>query len=189
MSRYDYRDPGQDPEYCAGLEPDDDDHAEPPDDLAEKEQTVPKTSEMRESKFLKQEHVGKGLLLTVVGVEQRNVAKEDEEQEKKWCLLFEEEDKPLVMNQTNIQLAEMIFGSDDTDHWTGKKVVLYVDPTITFGSKVVGGIRMRKPKAAAVAPAKPVAKLQPVKAVEMEPPLDAYGADELGDVDEDTIPF
>ena len=107
---------------------------------------MPKTSEMRESKFLKQTDVGQGLLVTVSAVDKHNVAKEGAEPELKWCLEFAEHDKPLVLNSTNIQLCERIFASDDTDQWVNKKLVLYVDPTISYGGKVVGGIRVRAPK-------------------------------------------
>lgn len=107
---------------------------------------MPKTSEMRESKFLKQGDVGAGMLLTVEGCSPHNVAKEGAEPEMKWCLTFEESDKPLVLNSTNIQLCERIFGSDDTDVWVGKKIVLYTDPNVSFQGKVVGGIRVRAPK-------------------------------------------
>ena len=112
---------------------------------------MPKTSEMRESKFLKQTDIGAGALMTVEGCERHNVAKEGAEPEHKWCLTFAESDKPLVLNSTNIQLCERIFGSDDTDEWVGKKIVLYVDPNVSYGGKVVGGIRVRAPKKTAVA--------------------------------------
>ena len=117
-----------------------------------------KTSEMRESKFLKQTDVGLGVLLTVAGIEQHNVAKEGADPENKWCMSFEEADKPLVLNATNIQLCERIFGSDDTDEWIGKQIVLYTDPNVSFGGKIVGGIRVRARKVKTV----PVtAKLKP----------------------------
>ncbi len=106
----------------------------------------PKTSEMRESKFLKKEDVGRGMLMTVEACEQHNVAKEGAPPENKWCLTFAESDKPLVLNSTNIQLCERIFGSDDTDAWIGKQLVLYNDPTVAFQGKVIGGIRVRAPK-------------------------------------------
>lgn len=120
---------------------------------------MPKTSEMRESKFLKQSDIGQGALMTVSGCERHNVAKEGAEPEFKWCLTFEENDKPLVLNSTNIQLCERVFSTDDTDGWVGKKLVLYVDPNVSYGGKVVGGIRVRAPKKAAV---KPVPAPEPV---------------------------
>ena len=123
---------------------------------------MPKTSEMRESKFLKQTDVGAGTLFTVESIEQHNVAKDGADPELKWCMTFAEGDKPLVLNSTNIQLCQNIFGSDDTDDWVGKKVVLYSDPTVSFQGKLVGGIRVRVPKVAKPAAAsKPVLKPKP----------------------------
>ena len=55
-------------------------------------------------------------------------------------------DKPMVLNSTNGQIIAQITGSDDTDHWTGHKIVLYNDPNITFAGKLTGGIRARAPK-------------------------------------------
>jgi hypothetical protein len=136
-------------------------------------ETVPKVSEMRESKFLKQSDIGAGALMTVRGCEPHNVAKEGAEPENKWCLTFEESDKPLVLNSINIQLCEKIFGSDDTDDWVGKRIVLYVDPTVSYGGKVTGGIRVRAPKQANQAKPAPKAPLPP--------------ADE--DMDDSSIPF
>ena len=133
---------------------------------------MPKTSEMRESKFLKQTDIGAGALMTVSSCERYNVAKEGAEPEHKWCLAFEETDKPLVLNSTNIQLCERIFASDDTDRWVGKRVVLYVDPNVSYGGKVVGGIRVRAPKKGAAAPPPP------------PPPLPAEE-----DLTDDDIPF
>jgi len=131
---------------------------------------MPKTSEMRESKFLKKEDVGAGALFAVAGCEQHNVAKEGAEPELRWCLSFEESDKPLVLNSTNIQLCESICGSDDTDDWIGKKIVLYADPTVQYRGKVVGGIRVRAPKKAAMMPVKSIKK--PVAAPEPAEMLD-----------------
>lgn len=133
---------------------------------------MPKTSEMRESKFLKKEDVGKGALLTVTGCKQFNVAMQGADPEMKWCLLFAEVDKPLVLNSTNIQLCEHVFGSDDTDEWVGKKIVLYTDPNVPFGGKLVGGIRVRAPRKPVVAQPAPA----PVQAP--QPPVTTELTDE-----------
>ena len=116
---------------------------------------MPRTSEMRESKFLKQTDVGRCALVTVDTCVQMNVAKEGADPELKWCLTFEELDKPLVLNSTNIQLCEQVFKSDDTDDWQGKRIVLYTDPNVSFQGKLVGGIRVRAPKPSAAAPPPP----------------------------------
>ena len=113
---------------------------------------MPKIGEMLESKFLKKEDVGTGALFTVAAVTQHNVAKEGVEPQLKWCMEFEESDKPLVLNSTNIQLSHGIFGSDDADDWVGGRIVLYADPNVMYAGKVVGGIRVRKPKSTAPKP-------------------------------------
>jgi|SRR6185436_6716156 len=118
---------------------------------------MPKTSDMRESKFLKKEDVGRGALGTIASCVQKNVAKEGAEPEMKWCLTFQEIDKPLVLNATNVQLCEQICGSDDTDHWIGKRIVLYTDPNVSFQGKLIGGIRVRAPKPSTAPPPPPPA--------------------------------
>lgn len=123
---------------------------------------MPKTSEMRESKFLKQDDVGRGVLVSVKAVVKRNVSQEGADEEQKWCLTFNELDKPLVLNVTNIQLCEEIFGSDESNDWIGKRLVLYVDPNVMYAGKRTGGIRVRKPKpAAAPAPPPPPVAAEP----------------------------
>jgi len=120
---------------------------------------MPKISEMRESKFLKKEDVGRGALGTIESCVQMNVAMEGAGQELKWCLTFDEMEKPLVLNSTNIQLCAHICGSEDTDHWIGKRVVLYTDPNVSYQGKLIGGIRVRAPKpSAVVAPPPPPPK-------------------------------
>ena len=144
---------------------------------------MPKTSEMRESKFLKQTDVGGGMMFTVESCEQHNVAKEGSDPEMKWCLTFAESDKPLVLNSTNIQLCQNIFGSDDTDNWIGKRIVLYTDPNVSFQGKLVGGIRVRAPKVKAAA-AKVMTKTKPVPVAATREP-----GDEDDPVDDDDIGF
>jgi len=120
---------------------------------------MPKISEMRESKFLKKEDVGAGALVTIAGCQQYNVAMEGAPAEHKWCLTFNEQEKPLVLNGTNTQMCAQICGSDDTDDWTGKRIVLYTDPNVSYQGKLVGGIRIRAPKKTAPPP-KPAAPVQ-----------------------------
>ena len=109
---------------------------------------MPRIGEMIESKFLKKEDVNgeTGVLVTITHCFQTNVALPGVEPEMKWALSFEELDKPLVLNVTNIQMCAKACGSEDTDHWMSKKVVLYEDPSVSFGGKVVGGIRVRAPR-------------------------------------------
>ncbi len=115
-------------------------------------------SSMKISNFLKKEDVGTGVLVTIRGVGQENVAMAGAEEELKWCIYFNEYEKPMVLNSTNSQLVAHALGSEETDDWTGKKIVLYNDPNVAFGGKLIGGIRVRAARthpAPAAPPIKP----------------------------------
>lgn len=107
---------------------------------------MPKISEMKSSKFLKKEDVGDGVICTIDGVSQENVAKEGADPEMKWCLHFANLDNPMVLNVTNMQLIAHFLGSEDTDDWIGKKIILYDDPSVAYKGKLTGGIRVRQHK-------------------------------------------
>lgn len=109
-------------------------------------------SKMTESKYLKQDDVGDGKLVTIKALARTNVAREDEAPEYKYTLSFIETDKPLVMNTTNVQLCARACESDETNDWIGRKIVLYTDPNVSYAGKLVGGIRIRAPKGAAAKP-------------------------------------
>jgi len=61
----------------------------------------------------------------------------------KLILYFSEISKGLVMNVTNINVLIELFGTDETEEWEGKQAVIYVDNTVMFGGKRVGGLRLR----------------------------------------------
>jgi len=104
-----------------------------------------KVSEMLPSSYLKQSDFDEnGLICTVARVEQENVAREDEPPEHKWVVYFAEFEKAMVLNSTNINGLAKACDSDDTDDWPGKEVVVYVDPTVSFGGKVTGGLRIKR---------------------------------------------
>jgi hypothetical protein len=107
---------------------------------------MPTIHDLAKGRFLKKEDVGRGLLLTIKGWHEENVAMENQPPELKYCLDFVESEKPLVLNIVNGQLIAQFLGSDDLDDWTGKKIVLFTDPTVMMGQKMVGGIRARAPK-------------------------------------------
>lgn len=101
---------------------------------------MPRIHEMVDSKFLKKEDAGEGILVTIRGVEKRDVGTESEP-EQKWVLLLEES-KPLVLNSTNLALLEKALGSDNSDDWTGKQIVLFNDENVSFAGKLTGGVRV-----------------------------------------------
>lgn len=139
-------------------------------------------SAIKKSNFLTKDDAGKGILVTIRACVEENVAAQGAPVEQKWCLLFNEVEKPLVLNSTNAQIIAAITGSENTDDWTGHKIVLYNDPNISFQGKLTGGIRARAPKNQPAA-AKP--KPAPVKPAYV-PSVDDPSANPDAD---DPVPF
>ena len=104
---------------------------------------VPKTSEMIQSKYLKTSDVPDPVIVTIVKIGKVNLAKEDAAPEYKWAVRFQEFNKLMVLNSTNIKIAEKVFGSDNTDDWIGKEIVLFADDNVSFGGELVGGLRFK----------------------------------------------
>jgi len=104
-----------------------------------------KIGQMLPSSYLKQADFDRnGLIVTVARLRQENVAPDDKPPEQKWVLYFKEFEKGLVLNSININTLAVVCGSDESDNWVDKEVIVYVDPTIVFGGKIVGGLRIRE---------------------------------------------
>jgi hypothetical protein len=65
-----------------------------------------------------------------------------EQAKLKLVLKFREFPKPLVCNLTNARAIAKLYG-DETDEWIGKRVTLWVNPDVQFGSEIVEAIRIR----------------------------------------------
>jgi hypothetical protein len=145
---------------------------------------MPTIHDLKKSRFLTKEDVGPGKLLTIKGWHEENVALLGDPPENKYCLDFEETDKPLVLNTTKGQVIARICGNEDLDNWGGYRIVAYHDPNISMGGKIVGGIAVRAPRLPAAAdppatrtaaakpapgPARPVAAAEDTQAPPPEP--------------------
>lgn len=113
---------------------------------------MPKVSDMIQSKFLRKEDFEEDRVMTIKNVKLEDMPGDDGQQ--KWVLYFREEQKGMALNVTTIRVLEQAFG-DDSDHWIGNKVKVYVDPNVSFGGRVVGGLRLRTPKQGPKAPPPP----------------------------------
>jgi len=58
-------------------------------------------------------------------------------------LHFNGDVKPFILNNTNKELLKAITGAQTVGQLRNQQVVLYIDPTIMFGRKMVGGVRVR----------------------------------------------
>lgn len=142
-------------------------------------------SALKQSNFLTRADVGSGALMTIRSITQENVAKQGAPEELRWCLHFDEAEKPMVLNSTNGQIIAGITKSEDTDNWIGHKIVCYDDPNVSFGGKLVGGIRVRAPRV----PKPPAATVSQPQAPRQPPPApDPYDA-QPEPPPEDDVPF
>lgn len=105
---------------------------------------MPKVSEMIQSKFLRKEDFDEDMVCTIRTVKLEEM--QGGSGETRWVLYFNELQKGMVLNTTTIRVLEQAFG-DDSEHWIGKRVKVYVDPNVSFQGRVVGGLRLRTPKA------------------------------------------
>lgn len=113
---------------------------------------MPKVSDMIVSKFLRKEDFDEDRVMTIKGVKLEDMPGDSGDQ--KWVLYFREEAKGMALNVTSIRVLEKAFG-DDSDHWIGNRVKVYVDPNVSFGGKIVGGLRLMPPRQGPKAPAPP----------------------------------
>src|SRR5262249_24191143 len=65
------------------------------------------------------------------------------EQAEKFVLQFRELKKPFVLNKTNGKVLAKLFGTDEMDQWSGRRVSLYVKDDVEFQGEVVSAIRVR----------------------------------------------
>lgn len=79
---------------------------------------------------------GRRVLVTI-----SHVAIEDIGDEHKPVLYFQGKEKGMVLNKTNANMLTEICGSDETDHWKGHTVVLYV-AKVDFQGRRVDGLRV-----------------------------------------------
>lgn len=108
------------------------------------------------SKYLTKDDVGEdGLILTIKGFRMESL-KSDDGEEDKMILHFMEDVKPMVLNRTNAQLVGVCTGAKVAGEARGKQIVVYNDPTVSFGGKITGGLRIKKvagqPRNAAITP-------------------------------------
>ena len=104
----------------------------------------PNINDMRETKYVSQNDVDPAVLVTIAKITEEDVSLDNEPTDKKWTVHFKEDIKPLVLNWTNLNLIAIIVGSESTEDWIGKQIVLWRDKNIMFKGELKGGIRVRE---------------------------------------------
>lgn len=106
--------------------------------------------------YLKADELGRARPVVTI----RTVKMEDIGSDTKPVLYFDGKEKGLVLNKTNSSMITEIIGSDETEHWTGHQVQLYVTK-VDFQGKRVDAIRVMQPQNGRSAPAAPPPPPQP----------------------------
>jgi hypothetical protein len=133
---------------------------------------MPKLSDVFPSKYIKASDLEEGdLTLTMDDIKQELVG-QGQEATKRWVVTFDETTKSLVLNKTNAQSIAKLYG-EDTDHWIGNQIILYLSET-SFQGDMVPCIRVRSK------PARRVPKV----VTATQPPAPAAADD-----DDDNPPF
>ena len=84
------------------------------------------------------------ITFTIARVEKKAFeAKNGRPAEEKYVATFEG-DRCVGLNKTNLKLLAKWFGKHHRA-WTGKRVTVYRDESVTYGGRLTGGWRMRKP--------------------------------------------
>lgn len=102
---------------------------------------MPRVGEMFPSRWLKASDFEDGdATLTIREVGQERIG-QGKDASDKFVLYFEDEDRGLVLNKTNVGTIAKLHG-DDTDDWIGKDVTLFATE-VQFQSEMVEAIRVR----------------------------------------------
>ena len=97
-------------------------------------------------RFLTKEDIGDGFSVCIVRLEEQEIQTGNGLTETKTVCLLQDE-KPFIVNRANWDLMADLYGDDDDD-WGGHWICLYHDPSVSFGGKRVGGIRIKPEKPA-----------------------------------------
>ena len=101
--------------------------------------SAPNASDFLGGNYLKKEDIDRPQTVTIREVWQETLRGE---RLPKLVIGFQEFDKPLILNKTNIRTLARLFGTADTALWQGQ-VELYVEENVEYSGRVVGGLRVR----------------------------------------------
>lgn len=94
------------------------------------------------SNYVKAKDVTKSQTLTVSAVEAKEFTN-DGKTKTSLVIFFKELEQGVVACKESLSQLIEIFGTDETDDWAGKKVVLFHDVNVKYAGKRVGGLRFR----------------------------------------------
>ena len=114
-----------------------------------------KVDELGSSNYITKSDVDPPVRVTVIEPKphKKNMAKDGQKPDVKLIVTLKEFSKEFVCNIVNFNRIELETGESDSDNWVGKQFNLWYDPSIEFGDKIVGGIRVLIPQPQVQVPA------------------------------------
>ena len=112
---------------------------------AKNNNTAPDARDFLGGNYLRKEDVSGPTTVTIEDVRSVLVPNADR---KKLVMWFREIAKPLILNRTNTRKVVEIYRTTDTAAWRGP-ITLYVESSVEYGGRIVGGIRMEPATATA----------------------------------------
>lgn len=103
-----------------------------------------KRSDAFPTKYLSKDDIKAPTTGTIERVVNETLGQGDDQEIKPVMYFSGGPDKPMVVNATNWITVEALYG-DESDNWTGKQIEIWVDPSVSFGGKRIGGLRLRQP--------------------------------------------
>jgi hypothetical protein len=114
-------------------------------------------------------HGKKDVALTIKGCISGDVYNpKSNETNNQYQILFEESDKKLILNKTNLKTCVKLFGGSETDNWIGRRIAVYAE-WIKVGKDTVLGVRIRDKEPPPRQPTRREAKAANGKSVPLPP--------------------
>lgn len=106
------------------------------------------------SKYLAKEDVDEdGVTLTIDHFTREVLTSDEKGEQQKTVVHWKEKQKSMVLGKTTMTQLAYATGAKTLGEAKGRQVRVYTDPLVMFGTRVVGGLRIRK--AAQAAPQRP----------------------------------
>jgi hypothetical protein len=126
-----------------------------------------RTKEAFPSRYLSSADVKNGPIIDTISFVKIELVGQGQDQKNK-PVLYLERNKPMVLNKTNFETLDDVFG--DSDDWGGHRLKIKLE-RVQFQGKTMDGLRVDPIKGAPVAPSLAGA---PASAPEEEPPPGEY---------------
>lgn len=103
---------------------------------------MPHISQMIVSKYFSKGDVQAAPLIVTIRGLQLETFGSGPNAEQRWILYFQEHAKGLKLNNTNLKLLGAGLG-ENSDGWIGKRIKLWLDPSVQMAGQMVGGVRIQ----------------------------------------------